>query len=85
MTTKDVKITVYSTATCPHCMHAKDFLKSEGIDFKSIDVGEDDTAREEMVAKSGQMGVPVIKIEKDGEEHFVVGFNKAKLQSLLEA
>lgn len=85
MTKQDVHITVYTTATCPHCMHAKDFLKNEGIKFESIDVGEDDKAREEMVEKSGQMGVPVIKVEKGGEEHIVVGFNKAKLQSLLEA
>ena len=43
------------------------------------DVSDDEKAREEMVDKSQQLGVPVIEI---GEE-IVVGFNKDKLVELL--
>lgn len=44
-----------------------------------IDVAEDPAAANEMVKKSGQMGVPVIDI--DGT--IIVGWNKAALEEAL--
>ncbi|MBM3200439.1 NrdH-redoxin [Candidatus Woesearchaeota archaeon] len=73
------KIKVYSTKTCPYCHMAKDFLKQNKIEFEDIDVGTDEEAANEMVEKSGQMGVPVLEI--DGE--IVVGFDKEKIKKLL--
>ncbi len=73
-------IKVYSTPACPYCVTLKNFLKEHDIEFESIDVSQDDKAREEMVEKSDQMGVPVIDI--DGE--IVVGFNKELIKHLLE-
>ncbi len=67
---KSVKI--YSTSTCPYCTMAKDFLKKNNIEFDAVDVGTDHNAAEEMMNKSGQMGVPVLDI--DGE--IIVGFDK---------
>lgn len=72
-------IKVYSTESCPHCIMAKDFLKEKNIDFIDIDVSADRGAAEEMIEKSGQMGVPVILI---GEE-VIVGFDKEKLIEIL--
>jgi glutaredoxin-like YruB-family protein len=57
----------------------KEFLKKHNIEFEDIDVSEDEKALEEMIKKSGQMGVPVIEI--DGE--IVVGFDKEKICKLL--
>jgi len=74
------KVIVYSTTACPYCVVAKNFLKENNIEFEAKDVGSDVTAREEMVAKTGQMGVPVIDI--DGE--IVVGFNEGALRELLD-
>ena len=74
------KVTVYSTSTCPYCIQAKQFLKEQGIEFENIDVGVDQKKAQEMVQKSGQMGVPVLDI--DGE--IIVGFDKAKIQAKLE-
>ena len=74
MTTK-----VYSTPMCPYCETLKMFLRDNGIEFEAIDVSKDDKAREEMVEKTGQMGVPVISID----EQFIVGFNRAKIVKLL--
>lgn len=74
----DVK--VYSTKTCPWCYKVKDFLTENNIKFQDIDVSSDQNAAQEMVKKSGQMGVPVIDI--DGQ--FVVGFDVAKIKSLLK-
>jgi len=72
-------VKVYSTPTCPYCVRAKEYLKQKNIEFENIDVSNDQKAVEEMVNMTGQMGVPVIVI--DGTP--VVGFNKAKIDSLL--
>lgn len=74
---KDVKI--YSTPTCPWCMRAKQFLKDNNIAFEDIDVSSSQAAAEEMMQKSGQMGVPVLDIE--GE--IIVGFDKERIRSIL--
>ncbi len=73
------KVTVYSTATCPHCIRAKEYLEDNNVDFENIDVSQDQAKAKEMVDLTGQMGVPVIVI--DGEA--VVGFDKAKIQMKL--
>ena len=66
------KITVYSTPTCPYCVRAKQFLKDSNVAFDDINVAVDHEKAQEMVDKTGQMGVPVIDI--DGE--IIVGFDK---------
>jgi glutaredoxin-like YruB-family protein len=73
-------IKVYSTPTCPYCHTLMDFLKDKGIDFEHVDVSADHKALEEMVEKSGQLGVPVADI--NGE--IVVGFDKEKICKLLK-
>ncbi|MBI2041951.1 MAG: glutathione S-transferase N-terminal domain-containing protein [Candidatus Nealsonbacteria bacterium] len=73
------KIKIYSTPTCPYCITLKEFLKEKGIEFEDVNVGQDVQAREEMINKSGQMGVPVVDI--DGE--IIVGFDKGKISKLL--
>ena len=73
------KVKVYSTSTCPYCIRAKEFLKANNIAFESIDVGIDQEAAQEMMDKSGQMGVPVIDI--DGE--IIVGFDKPAISKAL--
>lgn len=74
------KVTVYSTSVCPWCHKAKEFLKEHNIPFEDKNVGEDAEARNEMIEKSGQMGVPVIDI--DGE--IIVGFDRDRIAELLE-
>lgn len=73
-------VTIYTTPTCPYCKLAKDFFKEKGITFTEIDVASDPTAANDMVKKSGQMGVPVIEV--NGQ--IVVGWNQAALQDILE-
>jgi len=72
-------IKVFSTPTCVYCYTLKEFLKENNIEFGEIDVSEDKKAQEEMIQKSGQIGVPVIEI--DGQ--IVVGFDKEKISQLL--
>ena len=75
----DKKVIIYSTPTCPYCMRAKQFLSDNSIAFEDIDVSTNQTAGEEMVRKSGQMGVPVLDIE--GE--IIVGFDKERIIQVL--
>ena len=74
------KIKVFSTNQCPYCVTLKLFLKEHSIEFEDINVGEDQKAAEEMIEKSGQMGVPVIEIDNQ----MVVGFDKEKITQLLD-
>ena len=55
-------------------------MKEKGIEFKDVDVSSDSKLAEEMIQKSGQMGVPVSDI--DGQ--IVVGFDKEKICQLLK-
>jgi glutaredoxin len=58
---------------------AKDFFKEKNISYQEFNVAEDHAKRQEMVEKSGQMGVPVIQVN----DSIIVGFNKPKLVELL--
>lgn len=77
--TMDKQVTIYSTPTCHFCQMSKDFLKEKGITYTEFDVAHDLEKRQEMIQKSGQMGVPVILV---GDE-LIVGFDKEKLVSTL--
>lgn len=74
---KNVKI--YSTPTCVYCKMAKEFFTKNNIQYQEYNVADDEKAREEMVDKSHQMGVPVVDI--DGE--VFVGFNRPELEKAL--
>jgi glutaredoxin-like YruB-family protein len=75
----DKTVTIYSTPTCHFCQLTKDFLKEKGIAYTEFDVARDLAKRQEMIQKSGQMGVPVIFI---GDE-LIIGFDKERLVSSL--
>ncbi|MFH1704713.1 MAG: glutaredoxin family protein [Patescibacteria group bacterium] len=74
------KVIVYSTPTCGYCKMAKTYFEKNGVEYEEKDVSSDIEARQEMIKKSGQMGVPVILI---GDE-FVIGFNQGRLAKLLD-
>lgn len=72
-------IIVYSTPTCPYCTMLKQFLSEKGVEFEAVDVSTDTVRAQEMIDKSGQMGVPVADI--NGE--IIVGFNKEAVEAAL--
>lgn len=73
-------IIVYSTPACSYCHMVKDYLKEKGLEFIDKDVSKDESASQEMIDKSGQMGVPVIDV--DGQ--IMIGFDKNQLTNLLK-
>ncbi|MFN7088362.1 MAG: glutaredoxin family protein [Candidatus Paceibacteria bacterium] len=72
-------VKIYTTPTCPYCKLAKEFMTQHNIAFQELDVSQDEQALNEMVQKTGQLGVPVLDI--DGQ--IMVGFNRKKLGELL--
>lgn len=73
------KITIYTTPTCIYCKMAKQWFKENNISYEEKDVSGDAEAREKMINKSQQMGVPVIEV--GGE--LIIGFDKERLSELL--
>lgn len=73
------KVTIYSTPTCGYCKLAKEFFKENDIAYEEFDVSENEEKRNEMIEKSGQMGVPVIYVD----DEMIIGFDKEKLSELL--
>ncbi|MEA2701398.1 MAG: hypothetical protein QOE22_107 [Candidatus Parcubacteria bacterium] len=71
----DKTVTIYSTPTCHFCQLAKEFLTQNNVAYTEHNVASDLERRQEMIEKSGQMGVPVIVV---GDE-LIVGFDKEKL------
>ena len=72
-------VTVYSTSTCPYCDAVKEYLDGKGVKYDEVDVSQDQNAASELIARTGQQGVP--QTDVDGE--FVIGFDTSKLDKLL--
>ncbi len=76
-----MKVKVYSTPTCPWCKKLKEWLKKKKVKFEDLDVTEESKWRDELIEKSGQMGVPVTDI--GGK--IIVGFNEKELEKALKS
>jgi len=72
-------VIIYSTPTCHFCILAKEFFREKNIQYTEYNVLADLGKRQEMMDKTGQMGVPVIMI--DGQT--IIGFDQAEVSSLL--
>lgn len=76
---KAPEVIVYSTPACPFCTMAKTYLSERGVGFTDYDVSKDRKRAEEMVAKTGQGGVPVLQING----RIIVGFDREQIDSAL--
>lgn len=72
-------VTIYTTPSCVYCKMAKAFFEEHDVEYQEKDVTKDDAARDAMIQKSGQMGVPVI----DVNNKVVIGFDEDALAELL--
>jgi glutaredoxin len=59
---------------------AKSWFRENGIKYTEYNVARDTRRADEMVRKSGQMGVPVV----DVNGRIIVGFNKPAIESALK-
>ena len=73
------KVKVYSTKYCAWCSRAKEFLTEHQIAYEELRVDEDAKARDEMIEKSGQMGVPVLDINGT----IIIGYDVFRIKKAL--
>lgn len=72
------KIVMYSTASCPHCKSAREYLLSKKIAFVEKDINHDAQARADL-ARRNVMGVPAFLVD----DEIVIGFDRARLDQLI--
>ena len=77
---KENKVKVYSTPNCPWCHKAKEFLENNKISYEDINVAEEEDRRNEMIEKSGQMGVPVLDINGT----MIIGYDLSQIKKALK-
>lgn len=73
------KIIIYSAPWCVYCKMVKQYLDEKKIEYTEFDVSADDKAKDEMIEKSGQLGIPVVDI--DGK--IIIGFDKPAINAVL--
>ena len=82
------EITLYTTAICPYCVAAKNFLKSKGQAWREVRIDLDPVAREAMMAKTRRTSVPQIFVGNThvgGYDDMVALDGQGGLQPLLDA
>jgi len=75
----DKKVSIYTIPTCHFCKMAKEYFKSQSVEYEEKDVSKDPKLQQEMIDKSGAFATPVIDI--DGK--IIIGFNKEKINEAL--
>ncbi len=82
-------IKMYTTAYCPYCIRAKQFLQSRGVaQIEEIRIDADAEARTEMMQVTGRRTVPQIFIGEThvgGYDDMVALDGQGGLQPLLDA
>ncbi|MCA9349495.1 NrdH-redoxin [Candidatus Saccharibacteria bacterium] len=79
-----MKVTIYSTKTCPYCHLAKDYLNSKKVDFEEVLLDDHPGKAQEAIKTCNSLGVPCIKVEQDdGSVVGILGFDKPKLDIAL--
>jgi len=73
------RVIVFSTPTCSYCNKAKQYFRSKQVPFKNVDVSRDQVAARDMIKRSGQQGVPQIRIGSKT----IVGFDRPKIDRIL--
>lgn len=72
-------VVIYTTPTCGYCKAVKDYLERHNIDYTEYDVSRNREKAQEIVQKTGQMGVPVVEINGD----MMVGFDRQRIRQKL--
>jgi glutaredoxin 3 len=70
------QVILFSTPSCSWCKRAKRYLKENRVRFKEVNIERDSKAAQDLVKKTGQTGVPVIKIGS----RWIVGFDQPRIE-----
>jgi len=73
------RIIMFSTPSCSSCRKAKQYFRKKQVPFREVDVSRDQAAARDMVRRSGQQGVPQIRIGSKT----IIGFDRPKIDRIL--
>lgn len=79
---------IYSSAICPYCVAAKNFLRSKGIAYEEVRIDLDPVRREEMLSKARRTSVPQIffgDVHIGGFDDLVASDRSGRLAEILAA
>ena len=71
-----MNITLFSRKGCMKCMMTKRFLNEHNLDFKEVDVDEDEDA----MARLRKLGVKSLPVVEDSNEVVCTGFDQEKMK-----
>lgn len=79
-------IEIFALSTCPYCNETKEFLNSNGIEYKFINVDQVPESESDEVIKAVDKynpdeTFPTVVVDKGKE--VIIGFNKPKLEQLI--
>ena len=74
-------ITVYTNDNCPYCRMVKAYLETKRASFDEINIDRDPAAGQDLFARTGVAGLPVTFF---GDQTFVLGFDRAQIDSCLQ-
>ena len=80
-------IVIYTTAVCPYCVAAKNFLQSKGQTWEEVRVDTNPDIRRKMTEMTGRTSVPQIFINDThvgGYDDMISLHRKGGLEPLLE-
>ncbi len=81
-----MKITIYSTRSCPYCTMLKRWLDEKSVEYTNYNVDENPIAASNMTRLSGQMGVPFSTVEYgDNQMEKILGFDRPKFELAFKA
>lgn len=81
------EILIYTSAICPYCIAAKNFLKSKGHQWTEVRIDLDASEREKMVARTRRTSVPQIFVgdtHVGGYDELIALHREGKLEPMLE-
>jgi glutaredoxin 3 len=82
------QVLIYSTAVCPYCVAAKNFLKNKGVAYTEVRIDTDLAQRQAMMDRARRTSVPQIFVgdtHVGGYDDLVALDRKGGLQPLLDA
>lgn len=79
-----MSISIFKTKTCVKCRQLADYLNKKGKQFNEIYIDDEPKLQQMVFDKSGGfLQVPFTVIEKDGQLHYVSGYNLARINELV--
>ena len=80
------KVLMYTISTCAWCKQAKDFLKSNGVEYEYVDVDlssreDSERIRKDILNRKGRLSYPTMIID---DKILINGFRKDDIKGALE-